>query len=66
MDIDRIIEDTTKAARRAYGGSPVEERLAFEVSMLHSRLREMAYLLENATDRVKELEMEIISIRGKQ
>ena len=35
------------------------DRLAFECGMLTSALREMAYLLENAEQRVKELEIEI-------
>ena len=48
-----------QAANRAYEGADPTDRLAFEVGMLHSKLREMSYLLANAVDHIKELEIEL-------
>ena len=59
MNIDQILAGVTDVANRAYEGAAAEDRLAFEVGMLHSKLREMSYLLECAQERCKELEIEI-------
>ena len=59
MKIDAIIAEITKIANRAYVGANPADRLAFEVGMLTSALREMSYLLELAQERCKELEIEI-------
>jgi len=59
VKIDDILSGITDIANRAYEGSPAEDRLAFEVGMLHSKLREMSYLLANAQEHVKELEIEL-------
>lgn len=59
VNIDQILAGITDVADRAYAKSPPEDRLAFEVGMLHSKMREMSYLLQNAQERIKELEIEI-------
>ena len=59
MKIDATIEEINKIANRAYAGAEPADRLAFECGMLTSALREMAYLLENAQERCKELEIEL-------
>jgi hypothetical protein len=59
VKIEDILSGITDIANRAYATSPAEDRLAFECGMLHSKLREMAYLLENAQERIKELEIEL-------
>ena len=59
VKIDQILSGITDIANRAYEGSPAEDRLAFEVGMLHSKLREMSYLLANANEHIKELEIEL-------
>lgn len=59
MKIDATIAEITKIANRAYVGANFADRLAFEVGMLTSALREMSYLLELAQERCKELEIEI-------
>lgn len=59
MNIDQILAGITDVADRAYANSPPEDRLAFEVGMLHSKLREMSYLLANANKHIKELEVEL-------
>jgi len=57
--INQILAGVTDVANRAYEGSPPEDRLAFEVGMLHSKMREMSFQLFNAVDHIKELEIEI-------
>ena len=59
MNIDQILSGISDIANRAYEGSPAEDRLAFEVGMLHSKLREMSFLLLNANEHIKELEIEL-------
>ncbi len=59
MKIEDILSGITDIANRAYEGAPPSDRLAFECGMLSSKLREMAYLLENAQERIKELEIEL-------
>lgn len=59
MSIDQILAGVTDVANRAYEGAAAEDRLAFEVGMLHSKLREMSYLLANANEHIKELEIEL-------
>ena len=59
MSIDQILAGVTDVANRAYEGADPADRLAFEVGMLHSKLREMSYLLANALEHIKELEMEL-------
>ena len=59
MSIDQILAGVTDVANRAYEGADPADRLAFEVGMLHSKLREMSYLLANAVDHIKELEIEL-------
>ena len=59
VKIDDILSGITDIANRAYEGAAAEDRLAFEVGMLHSKLREMSYLLANAVDHIKELEIEL-------
>jgi hypothetical protein len=59
VNIDQILAGVTDVANRAYEGADPADRLAFEVGMLHSKLREMSYLLANAQEHVKELEIEL-------
>ena len=59
VNIDQILAGVTDVANRAYAGADPADRLAFEVGMLHSKLREMSFLLANAVDHIKELEIEL-------
>jgi hypothetical protein len=59
VSIEHILSGITDIANRAYEGAAAEDRLAFEVGMLHSKLREMSFLLANAVDHIKELEIEL-------
>jgi hypothetical protein len=55
MNIDQILSGITDIANRAYEGAEPADRLAFEVGMLSSKLREMSHLLLTANELIKEL-----------
>ena len=57
MNIDQILSGITDIANRAYAGAEPADRLGFEVGMLSCKLREMAFFLKTAEDRIKELEL---------
>ena len=59
MSIEQILAGVTDVANRAYEGADPADRLAFECGLLHSKLREMSFLLANAVDHIKELEIEL-------
>ena len=59
MKIEQILNNIHAVVAKAYAGAEPADRLAFECGMLTSALREMAYLLECAQERCKELEIEI-------
>jgi hypothetical protein len=59
MNIDQILSGITDIANRAYAGAEQADKLSFEVGMLSSKLREMAFFLRTAEDRIKELELEL-------
>ena len=59
MNIQQILDNIHAVVAKSYAGAEPADRLAFEVGMLTSALREMSYLLECAQERCKELEIEI-------
>lgn len=59
MKVEQILDGIHAVVAKSYAGAESADRLAFEVGMLTSALREMAYLLENAQERCKELEIEL-------
>ena len=63
MNIDQILSGITDIANRAYEGSEPADRLAFEVGMLSSKLREMSQLLVTANQLITELELELTKDR---
>ena len=59
MKVGQILDGIHAVVAKSYAGAEPADRLAFECGMLTSALREMAYLLENAQERCKELEIEL-------
>ena len=59
MNIQQMLDGIHAVVAKSYAGAEPADRLAFECGMLTSALREMAYLLELAQERCKELEIEI-------
>jgi hypothetical protein len=62
MNIDHILQAIQATCENYYEpGDPM--RWPYQVGMLESKLREMAYLLTNAQERIKDLETEIIALQ---
>jgi hypothetical protein len=60
MNIQQILDGIHAVVAKAYAGAEPADRLAFECGMLTSALREMSCLLDNAVDRCKQLEIELM------
>lgn len=60
MNIQQILDGIHAVVAKSYAGAEPADRLAFECGMLTSALREMSCLLDNAVDRCKQLEIEIM------
>ena len=61
MNADQIIETMRSVAERQYAGEPAQDRLAYHVGLLESRLREYIYQLENIQDELKQCQIELIA-----
>ena len=59
MTIQQILDGIHAVVAKSYAGAEPADRLAFECGMLTNALREMSYLLANATEHIKELEIEL-------
>ena len=56
MTANQIIANLAATADRMYAGQPAEDRLAFQVGMLESKVREYVYLLDNIKQEITDLE----------
>ena len=59
MKVKEILDNIHAVVAKSYAGAEPADRLAFECGMLTSALREMSYLLLNANEHIKELEIEL-------
>tara|TARA_B110000503_G_C7159487_1_gene418952 strand:- start:2738 stop:2935 length:198 start_codon:yes stop_codon:yes gene_type:complete len=60
MNITQILENLDALAKRQYENYPAEDRLAYHVGLLQSKIREFNMLIEGYKEQIKELEMELI------
>jgi hypothetical protein len=61
MNADQIIETICSVAERQYAGEPAQDRLAYHVGLLESRLREYIYQLESIQDELKQCQLDLIA-----
>ena len=61
MNADQIIESMREIATKQYIGELPQDRLAYHVGLLESRLREYIYQLENIQDQLKQCQLELIA-----
>lgn len=67
IDAQQIIESCDKYAHQHYrDGSHATDRLAYHVGLLNSKIVELCSLLENANDEIKQLQLDIIHLKGLQ
>jgi hypothetical protein len=55
MTANQIIANIAATADRMYAGQPAVDRLAFQVGMLESKVREYVYLLDSLKQEVQEV-----------
>jgi len=55
MTANQIIANISATADRMYAGQPAVDRLAFQVGMLESKIREYVYLLNSLQQEVEEV-----------
>jgi len=55
MTANQIIANIAATADRMYAGQPPFDRLAFQVGMLESKIREYVYLLDSLQQEVEEV-----------
>jgi len=55
MTANQIIANISSTADRMYAGQPAVDRLAFQVGMLESKIREYVYLLDSLKQEVAEV-----------
>jgi hypothetical protein len=55
MTANQIIANISATADRMYAGQPAVDRLAFQVGMLESKIREYVYLLDSLQQEVEEV-----------
>jgi hypothetical protein len=55
MTANQIIANIAATADRMYAGQPAVDRLAFQVGMLESKIREYVYLLDSLQQEVDEV-----------
>jgi hypothetical protein len=55
MTANQIIANISATADRMYAGQPAVDRLAFQVGMLESKIREYVYLLDSLQQEVAEV-----------
>jgi len=55
MTANQIIANIAATADRMYAGQPAVDRLAFQVGMLESKIREYVYLLDSLQQEVEEV-----------
>jgi hypothetical protein len=61
MNADQIIESMRDIAEKQYLSEPAQNRLAYHVGLLESRLREYIYQLENIQDELKQCQLDLIA-----
>ena len=55
MTANQVIANIAATADRMYAGQPAVDRLAFQVGMLESKIREYVYLLDSLQQEVNEV-----------
>ena len=55
MTANEVVANIAATADRMYAGQPAVDRLAFQVGMLESKIREYVYLLDSLQQEVDEV-----------
>jgi hypothetical protein len=61
MTANEVVANIAATADRMYAGQPAVDRLAFQVGMLESKLREYIYLIQNIQQELHETQRQLES-----
>jgi hypothetical protein len=61
MTANEVVANIAATADRMYAGQPAVDRLAFQVGMLESKLREYIYLIQNIKQELHETQRQLES-----
>jgi len=59
MNADYIINHVAQTAAIVYEGQDPRDRLAYQVGMLHGKIRDLCYLLNITTEQLKLIQQEL-------
>ena len=59
MNADYIINQIAQNAASIYEGQDPRDRLAYQVGMLHGKIRSLCYLINIASDELKQIQIEL-------
>ena len=59
MDADHLIQSAKELADRMYADADPADRLAFQVGLLQSRIRELCYIYQNTADELRNVQRQI-------
>jgi hypothetical protein len=61
MTANEVVANIAATADRMYAGQPAVDRLAYQVGMLESKLREYIYLIQNIKQELHETQRQLES-----
>jgi hypothetical protein len=61
MTANEVVANIAATADRMYAGQPAVDRLAYQVGMLESKLREYIYLIQNIQQELHETQRQLES-----
>ena len=62
MNAEQLIQSAKELADRMYADAHPADRLAFQVGLLQSRIRELCYIYQNTADELRNVQRQMRSL----
>ena len=62
MDANYLINSAKELADKMYPNAHSADRLAYEIGLLHSRIRELCYIYNNTADELRNTQRQLRSL----
>ena len=62
MNAEQLIQSAKELADRMYADAHPADRLAFQVGLLQSRIRELCYIYQNTADELRNVQRQMKSL----
>ena len=62
MNAEQLIQSAKELADRMYADAHSADRLAFQVGLLQSRIRELCYIYQNTADELRNVQRQMRSL----